>query len=949
MVKLQFRVLYREFLFRMVDLELLSTHAQGDMSKLFGQFAALLVFLSIVFSLPALGLGGAGKLPQARLIEAWSGEHFLIATTMLVVGLFAVLSWDSTFPDRRDILVLAPLPVRARTMFLAKVAGVAASLGLTVLILHAAAGLVWPLALNSESAAQTVPALTTEPALPPVSAVDLQSVMNRDLAPAFSSGSLAPGTGGGVAIGVSKHGVRHVFAYGTAHPNSIFEIGSVTKTFTALLLAKMAAQGKVKLDEPVRELLPPGTVGKPAGPEITLLDLATHRSGLPPMPTNLNTAGTPNPGADYHTADLYRFLARRGAAKPPNASFHYSNLSFALLGQALANRAGAPWPDLIKKEITDPLGMPDTAAMLSPEQQARMIQAYDARHRPIAPWDLDALAPAGALRSTAADMLTYLEANLHPGLRATPSRLSTLPSAILHSHVRQATITPEMQIALAWIYDSSTGTYWHNGAISGYTSHGFFNPAGDYAAIVLVNNAPGPIPFSELLARHIRERLTGQPAVSFEMLSIPPAGGFFGLLRGFAAYWITMLAAGAFIFCCVLGLQGLAAQLLPRPFFLRVSSWMQLAAFCLFVSVYFLEPMMPAPGALIAAQSQGALAWSPSFWFLGLFQQLTGSPALAPLAQRAWAGLGIAVSLTAVAYALSYFRTLRQILEEPDIAPGFRGAGRLPRFGSALSAAVVPFSVRSLLRSRRHRIILAFYLGVAFALTIFLLRSPAARGQLFEAPAADPWRQASAPLMAASLVIMGFWVVGVRVVFAMPLDLRANWIFRVTPVAGGPGSLAARRRSLLLLSLAPAWAATAALFLWMWPWRPAAAHILVLGLFGMILAEICLLGPQKIPFTCSYLPGRSNIHMTFWLCIGLLMKVVNKAAEFEQRAIESPGATAALLALLGAVLLAARWRTSVVAASPEGELQFDQAPPDQLQLLGLTHFVGDVSKPGSPS
>ena len=114
MTKLQFRVLYREFLFRMVDLELLSAHAQGDMSKLFGQFAALLVFLSILFTFPALGVGSGRILPQARLLQAWSGEHFLIATTMLVVGLFAVLSWDSTFPDRRDVLVLAPLPVRAR-------------------------------------------------------------------------------------------------------------------------------------------------------------------------------------------------------------------------------------------------------------------------------------------------------------------------------------------------------------------------------------------------------------------------------------------------------------------------------------------------------------------------------------------------------------------------------------------------------------------------------------------------------------------------------------------------------------------------------------------------------------------------------------------------------------------------------------------------------------------
>ncbi len=114
--KLQFQVLYRQFLFRMVDLELLSAHAQGDTNKLLGQFASLLIFISVGLAFAHWPLDG--RMPPSRAVEfAWSGEHFLIATTMLVVGLFAVLSWDSTFPDRRDVLVLAPLPVRARTMF----------------------------------------------------------------------------------------------------------------------------------------------------------------------------------------------------------------------------------------------------------------------------------------------------------------------------------------------------------------------------------------------------------------------------------------------------------------------------------------------------------------------------------------------------------------------------------------------------------------------------------------------------------------------------------------------------------------------------------------------------------------------------------------------------------------------------------------------------------------
>src|ERR1035438_6907633 len=118
-----FRVLFREFLFRMIDLELIAP--KGDMSKLLGQFAALLIFVSLAFVIPAAGVGSIatkGVPPQIALLASWSGEHFLIATTMLVVGLFAVLSWDSTFPNKRDVFVLSPLPISTLTLFLAKVA-----------------------------------------------------------------------------------------------------------------------------------------------------------------------------------------------------------------------------------------------------------------------------------------------------------------------------------------------------------------------------------------------------------------------------------------------------------------------------------------------------------------------------------------------------------------------------------------------------------------------------------------------------------------------------------------------------------------------------------------------------------------------------------------------------------------------------------------------------------
>jgi CubicO group peptidase (beta-lactamase class C family) len=220
--------------------------------------------------------------------------------------------------------------------------------------------------------------------------------------------------GAGIVIGVSEHGVRRVMTYGAAKPDSLFEIGSITKTFTGLLLAQMAVQGKLDLRDPVRELLPPGVAAAPKGFEITLLDLATHHSGLPGMPDN------PGPGdlrerlTNYHASDLYDFIRRHGVAKSTHEKFAYSNLGFTVLGAALASRAGTSYPDLVQRQITGPLGMKDTAISLPPELRSRLMQGYAFDSRPTPAWDLDAFASAGGIRSTAGDMLTYLEAQLHP-------------------------------------------------------------------------------------------------------------------------------------------------------------------------------------------------------------------------------------------------------------------------------------------------------------------------------------------------------------------------------------------------------------------------------------------------------------------------------------------------------------------------------------------------------
>jgi len=380
-----------------------------------------------------------------------------------------------------------------------------------------------PLSFTKQSSAlvaQPLPAPTYDLAIAPVKGSELQSVLDRDLAEALKSGALAPATGAGITIGIVEHGVKRIFAYGTAKPDSIFEIGSITKTLTGLVLAQMVEEGKVKIEEPVRELLPAGTVAKPVGNEITLLDLATQHSGLPPMPDNFNPADKENPYADYRAADLHAFIAKHGVAKPAGASFGYSNLGLGLLGQALAERSGTTYPELLQNEITGPLGMKDTVVSLSPEQRSRFIEGHDGMHHHARAWDLDALAGAGGIRSTAGDMLTYLEANLHPenispkSATGTPGT-KTLSAALVQSHELRADVGPGMRIALAWLYITDTGSYWHNGATGGYSSYALFNPKSDFALIVLLNTSISNAgSFADLVGQHINQRLTGKPAVS---------------------------------------------------------------------------------------------------------------------------------------------------------------------------------------------------------------------------------------------------------------------------------------------------------------------------------------------------------------------------------------------------------------------------------------------------
>lgn len=418
--------------------------------------------------------------------------------------------------------------------------------------------------------------------------------------------------------------------------------------------------------------------------------------------------------------------------------------------------------------------------------------------------------------------------------------------------------------------------------------------------------------------------------------SITNGGGYVGLFHSLAAYWVTMLLAAAFMFGCVLGIQGIASQLLPRRQFLRLSALLQIFIFFLLITVYIVEPSLEAPKALVAPGNQRLLTWLPSYWFLGLFQQLNGSmlPAFAPLARRAWVGIAVATAVGGTSVLMAYFRMMSKIIETPDIAPGGRGANLRLRFGTLLQTSVVLFSVRTLLRSRQHRMLLSFYLGTTFAIVLTYLGTSLSRLKLLHGAAGDA---VDVSFFVASIWVICFAVMAARLVISMPLTLRANWIFRMTEIRGVTDYLSAIRRTFFVLAAIPAWLLMAVLFLFRWPTWRIAGHLLLLALVGMIVVELSLYGFHKLPFTCSYLPGQSKVHVVFWGC--LLVWVPLVAARFEMRMLSKPLDFIGILILLGLVEAGVRWRTTAAAKSAE-KLTFEEEYPPELFSLNLLQNVG---------
>jgi serine-type D-Ala-D-Ala carboxypeptidase/endopeptidase len=305
----------------------------------------------------------------------------------------------------------------------------------------------------------------------------------------------------GIVVGVIDGGGRRVVSFGSLAKNdrrplngdTVYEIGSITKEFTSLLLTDMARRGEVALTDPVSKYLPHGVTMPDRGDrKITLADLSTHSSGLPRMPSNFKPKDSANPYVDYSVQDLYAFISGHQLTRDIGSRYEYSNVGVGLLGHVLSLRAGLSYESLVRARILEPLGMRDTAITPTPSMKSRLAVGHAESQRTsqnpygltaVANWDIPTLAGAGALRSTVNEMLTFLAANL--GYIKTP-----LANAMADQiATRRSSDNPDFEVGYGWRIQNKFGStiVWHGGATGGYRSYIGFDPQARVGVIVLSN------------------------------------------------------------------------------------------------------------------------------------------------------------------------------------------------------------------------------------------------------------------------------------------------------------------------------------------------------------------------------------------------------------------------------------------------------------------------------
>ncbi len=411
--------------------------------------------------------------------------------------------------------------------------------------------------------------------------------------------------------------------------------------------------------------------------------------------------------------------------------------------------------------------------------------------------------------------------------------------------------------------------------------------------------------------------------------------GLFGLARTIAAHITATFCACACVVLFFIGAQGVLLNLLPPKWYRRLSLFAQLVLLILLVLSFLLLPVILYTGIPWIRAAEPWIYRLPPFWFLGLYQVLIGhgGPVFSRLAISAVEALGAVAAISALAYAVSYSRHVKKSLESVQSARS--GPGRMARvLDDLLSRSMLKDPVEracfhfiriTLSRSSLHRLLVAAYLG--FGLALMLVGTGA---MVYQYGAAVP----IPGLLSVELVLVFFVLAGMRFAFTMPAELRANWLFQATEPAGKRVCSSAAWKTMLMLGACPVLLALLPVHAFFWGFRAAAAHLCYGGTLAWLLSEVLLIAFPKIPFTCTYLPGKANVKALWSVYVTFFVGYAYGMARLESALLPRP-----LWFLLACVIIcgasAILYRARLRSFRPGVCLTFEDLPDPAVRTLSI--------------
>lgn len=282
-----------------------------------------------------------------------------------------------------------------------------------------------------------------------------------------------------------SYGIADLKTGANVDKNSIFEIGSISKTFTGIIVADEVVKGKMKLSDPISKYLSEYTkVPTRNDKEITIKDVATHSSSLARMPDNFAPANPNNPYADFTIEMAYDFISGYELTRDIGEKYEYSNLALGMLGHILELQYKKDYESIMVDRIANTLGMDNTRVVFTPNMIKHLAKGHN-NGEEVENWDLPALVGAGGIRSSAVDMVKYIQANM--GVIKSP-----LYEAMQLSHkTAYENEDQKFKIGLTWHFDNDGAIVQHGGATGGYRAFAGFVKGTQKGVVVLTNSTEG--------------------------------------------------------------------------------------------------------------------------------------------------------------------------------------------------------------------------------------------------------------------------------------------------------------------------------------------------------------------------------------------------------------------------------------------------------------------------